>query len=497
MKYWFWTLSALVLLGLALGTSSREDFLQSLIFLSLAILLLLLQRISLSKIDILIFALLFLVVGYWYGHQRLIFYEVLPETKEAQGLFRVTEVTEEASFYQKIILKEVRCQSEQDCLETKILWQAPLLEDPHPGALYSFTCSLNRPENFSEDFNYQRYLAKEGVGYMCKQEASFRREPFDRQGRIYQGLFAPRFWFENLLKKLYPQPESSLAAGLLLGGSKRLPENIQEQFKQLGLTHIVAVSGYNIVLIVNAFLLAGIWLGLYRKQAVGVALVGIVLFIIVIGAPASAVRAGLMAGAALGAFLISRPSYSLRALFATAVAMALWNPLVLLYDAGFQLSFLATIGVLFGLRFLQEHLATGTLTRFYQETAWLSFFVYIFLLPILVYQFGRVTPFSVLANMLFLPLVPVAMFFSFVGALVTSLVPAATLFIGWLGYIPLTFILRGTELLSNLPYASLPFYLPLALVLLLYTVVCSVLVVYERKRLRKKYQKSFTCPHQH
>jgi competence protein ComEC len=356
---------------------------------------------------------------------------------------------------------------------------------------------LERPKNFSEDFDYQRYLAKEGVGYICKQETTFTRESLDNQGKVYQGLFAPRFWFEGLLNKLYPQPESSLAAGLLLGGSKRLPENIQEQFQRLGLTHIVAVSGYNIVLIVNAFLLAGIWLGLYRRQAIGVALVGIALFIIIIGAPASAVRAGLMAGAALGAFLISRPSYSLRALVATAAAMALWNPLVLWYDAGFQLSFLATVGVLFGLRFLQGRLAQAPWLRFYQETAWLSFFVYFFLLPLLVYQFGRVTPYSVLANMIFLPLVPVAMLFSFVGALATAAVPALAFFIGWLGYIPLTIILRGTGWLSAWPVASLEFHLSFVVVLLWYGALCSVLVVYERKRLRKKYQKGFDCPHQH
>jgi competence protein ComEC len=170
---------------------------------------------------------------------------------------------------------------------------------------------------------------------------------------------------------------------------------------------------------------------------------------------------------------------------------------VLWYDAGFQLSFLATVGVLFGLRFLQEYLAEQSLIRFYQETAWLSFFVYVFLLPLLVYQFGRITPFSVLANILFLPLVPVAMLFSFLGAIITAVLPAAVIFIGVLGYIPLTLILRGTEWLSNVPYANLEFRLSLPLVLLLYIVVCSVLVLYERKRLSKKYQKGFTCPHQH
>jgi predicted membrane metal-binding protein len=134
--------------------------------------------------------------------------------------------------------------------------------------------------------------------------------------------------------------------------------------------------GYNIVIILNAFLIAGIAVGLWRRSATLVAFAGTVLFIFLIGSPASAVRAGIMGLAAFGAFLFGRVSYSLRALCLAGAGMVLWNPLVLWYDAGFQLSFLATVAVIGAMRIFEEKVPEGTRGKFLLEILWLTFWMY-------------------------------------------------------------------------------------------------------------------------
>ncbi len=491
MNRLFWLWGSAFLLGVFLGTTTTLFIGKALVFLTLAVILITIQFLSLRRVGEVALAAIFLFVAYWHGYTELTFYEDLPDTKEVTGTFRVVAVTEEVSFYNKIVLEQ------KSIFEGKIIWQAPVYEFPRPGEQYTLSCTLERPENFSTDFNYRRYLAKEGVSYLCKRATTVTKEPNDTRATLYDILYAPRFWLEDTLQKLYPNPESALAAGLLLGGSNRLPSVAEEQFQRLGLTHIVAVSGYNIVIIINTFLLIGIWCGLNRKKAILVSLIGIFFFVVMIGAPASAVRAGLMTGAALGSFFIGRPSYSFRALFLAVLVMVTWNPLVLLYDAGFQLSFLATIGVLFSLSLGKNVFSEQPLRRFFQETLWLSFFVYLFLLPILLYHFQQFTPLSILANSVFLPLVPIAMLFSFLGAVAMSIFPSLGLLAGWLGYMPLTIILRGTEYLSQIPWSSIPFQLSLPLVLLWYGGTLSFLFCYEQKKLKKQYEKNFTCHHIH
>lgn len=427
------------------------------------------------------------------------FFAALPtERQQFTGEWRVVNVPEERGTYQKVILAPLGCTDENAaCATKKVLWQAPLAERFAPGERYRITCDLARPEVFDESFNYPMYLAKERVGYICKKASSAERLPVDRKERFLRILYAPRFTFERALTELYPEPAAGLAKGLLLGGDAYLSPTLTDEFRRLGLSHIVAVSGYNIVIILNALLIAGIALGLWRRSATLVAFAGTVLFIFLIGSPASAVRAGIMGLAAFGAFLFGRVSYSLRALCLAGAMMVLWNPLVLWYDAGFQLSFLATVAVIGAMRVFEEKVPEGTRGKFLLEILWLTFWVYLFLLPILVYQFGYVTLLSIFANALFLPLVPLAMLASFVGGVLILIFPPLGMFVGLVGYVPLTIILSGTTLLAASPWATLPVHVSLFWVVAWYALVGWAFTVYETRRIQKQYAQNFTCRHFH
>ena len=178
------------------------------------------------------------------------------------------------------------------------MWQASLTTHVKPGEKIQFHCDLILPENFSLDFDYRKYLAKEGVGYICEEEYSFQSLPWDFRGKVQEIFLFPKSIFENSLSRHLPDPEAGLAKGLLLGGDDYLSKTVQERFTTLGLTHIVAVSGYNIVIIVNALLAAALFVGFWRRGATIAAFIGIILFILLLGSHASAVRAGIMALAA-------------------------------------------------------------------------------------------------------------------------------------------------------------------------------------------------------
>jgi competence protein ComEC len=248
---------------------------------------------------------------------------------------------------------------------------------------------------------------------------------------------------------------------------------------------------------VNVLLGFGLVLYLWRKQATIFAFFGTAFFILMIGAPASAVRAGIMAAAAFGAFLIGRMQYSLLAVVLSASIMVLWNPLYLWYDAGFQLSFLATIAVIVSMRAVEAHLSSRALIKALQEIVWLSVWVYILLLPLLLLQFGTLTVFSVPANIVFLPFVPLAMLGSFVAALVALIFPPASVIVGWIAYLPLTFILRGTYAVNRLPDMSVPVHIPLIMVIIWYITLLFGIVYMEESRRQKQYEKNFHCPHHH
>ncbi len=493
MKQGSWIICGSILLGIALGTLPYHILFPSLVFLGIGICLIVIRTFSLEPSFLLAGFALFLIT-FWYGQERLQSFDALTAKRSEKEVYRVATVPEKKSFYQAIILKPLGSSSWRHS-SPKVLWRGPFSISLAPGDLVVLGCDLNTPENFTPDFDYRRYLAKEGIGYVCEEADSFERSDGDRITRIYQWAYALRFSVEEGIHQSVPEPEAGLAKGLLLGGSSHLSETIQEQFTRLGLTHIVAVSGYNIVLIVNAILAAGLAFHLWRKQATLLAFLGTAFFIVLIGAPASAVRAGIMALAAFGAFLIGRMHYSLLAVTFTATGMILWNPLYLWYDAGFQLSFLATIAVIVAMRAVEARLSSLTFIRMFQEIIWLSVWVHLFLLPILLYQFGIFTVFSIPANILFLPLVPVAMLASFFSAVATLFFPPAALIIGWFAYLPLTAILRGTYALNQLPEITVPVQISLISVIIWYSALLFAIVHFEARRTQKQYEKNFQCQH--
>lgn len=398
---------------------------------------------------------------------------------EVSGIARAVNDPEEKSFYRSVVLRLESCDSEY-CPREKILWQVPLITEMTFGTRVSLVCALQLPENFDAAFDYRMFLVKDGIGYVCREAKSaqiLQEDAIARWGKLF---FTPKHALAAALNGTLAQPEAGLAEGLLLGGDNHLSTTLKQSFIKAGLSHIVAVSGYNIALIAQGFVLVGIGIGLWRKQALGMAALGIVLFIVLIGAPASAVRAGIMGLCVFAALFVGRLSQPLNMLLGAAAAMLIFQPLLLRYDVGFQLSFLATLAIIIVSPFLERLFTEEFFGKSLAEIALMTLAVELFVAPLIIYQFHIFSPFALLANILILPLVPYAMALSFAAGMVFFIWPGLSILPSVSAYFFLRIITFVVEEINVWPGAQMAVSVGGAALLLWYAGLFLVIVIMKR-----------------
>src|SRR3972149_6215029 len=203
------------------------------------------------------------------------------------------------------------------------------------------TGRLETPPVF-EDFSYREYLARQGV-YSLMSRAEVTRMAAGQAGPLLRAVFALRQRGLRVVHALFPEPEASLLAGILLGVESGIHPELRQAFNDTGTTHIIAISGFNITLLAGLVVsLFGRWLG-PRRGAVAAG-IAIAIYALMVGADPAVIRAAIMGGLALTARLLGRQTHAMASLGAAALAMTALNPLIL-WDVGFQLSFAATLGL--------------------------------------------------------------------------------------------------------------------------------------------------------
>ncbi len=388
------------------------------------------------------------LVGVTLAQGERIRYETLSSPGPVTGTVRIVGNPEERDTYRRTLLRFVTCEA-GTCPTERVLWQAPLGLALPPGARLQFSCDLTLPENFAPDFDYRMYLAKEGVGSTCLRGGVAERLPTDTYEELLTLLYRPKQVFERALSLALVEPEAGLAKGLLLGGDHYLPEALKDAFTAVGLSHMIAVSGYNITIIAELLLFLGLWIGLWRHQAIWSVIIGIVFFIIMIGLPASAVRAGTMASIVFVALQLGRLAQPVNALLLAGAVMLSINPLLFRYDLGFQLSFLATLGILWIAPYQERLLTEKPVLRQVSEMLIITIVVEIFVLPIILFSFHVFSPLILIGNFL-VWLVPLAMALSFLSGILFLIIPGAHLIVSPVAYLVLTLMTRSVEWLGSL-----------------------------------------------
>ena len=321
---------------------------------------------------------------------------------------------------------------------------------------------LQTPKEF-EDFNYKNYLRKDkilSVMYEPKIEVIGKSDLLEEVGlpRFYANILEIKEKLRISIYRSLASPQAELLAAMVLGDQSRLSQELKNNFSRTGITHIVAISGMNITIMAEILIFFfGLTLRLGWNRAFYLVLFITVFYIVMIGAPASAVRAGIMAGVLLLAQKTGRLYFAGRALLIAAAIMLIFNPLLLFYDVGFQLSFLAVLGIIYLFPIFDFHLShflKNKGSRWFRQILALTLSAQIFTLPILVYNFGSVSLISPLVNVLVVPLLPVILIFGFLGILAGLFGQ----FLGMMFSFPvfgiLSYILEVSRVFGNFAFSS-------------------------------------------
>ncbi len=332
----------------------------------------------------------------------------------------------------------------------------------HYGDLLRLRGHLKTPPA-DEEFSYRDYLARQGIfSYMPIAEATLL--PEQRGNPLVKAIYTFKETSLQNIYRLFPDPEASLLAGILLGIDTGLTPKLQEAFKNTGTAHIIAISGFNISIIAAIFIaFFGRLFGQRRGDVL--AILGIALYTFLVGADAAVVRAALMGTLSLLARQVGRRQLALNTLSFVAALMALFNPLIL-WDVGFQLSFFATLGlILYGepLSRLAENLLqryttpeiTRTLSGPIADFFLLTLAAQLTTLPIMAYHFKRISLISFVANPFILPVQPAVMILGGLATLLSHIWFGLGQIIAWGAWPFVAYTIRIVEWFDRIPNGSL------------------------------------------
>lgn len=275
----------------------------------------------------------------------------------------------------------------------------------------------------------------------------------------------------SLIQQSLPEPQGSLMVGILFGNRVDLDRDLIQSFRVAGLSHIVAVSGYNLTIVASN--LETVFKPVLGRRVFWLILLIIALFVLMTGAPSSILRAGLMTSLIMLGRYLGRPTQAVNALVLAAGLLVLLEPKII-YDVGFQLSVAATYGLVRLGPILEQRLKNwplGQLRPIVAETLAASIAV----LPILLGQFGRLPTLSLITNVLVVPLIPLAMAIGAVGTLVGVVWQALGGWILWLAWPILTWAQKVAETAERQPIATVEWQWPIWAALCLTALLLSLI----------------------
>jgi len=273
--------------------------------------------------------------------------------------------------------------------------------------------------------------------------------------KLTEILYKIKRGFVNNLNVTLGEPHSALASGLVVGEKSALGKDLLNDFRTVGLIHIVVLSGFNITIVADA--LRRILSRLPRIWGIVIGGVGMVLFCILVGGGSTVIRSCFMASIALLAGMIRRDYHVARALLFAGLLMLIQNPLILLHDPSFQLSFLATLGLILLASPMQKILWFIPEKFDMRGICSATISTQIFVAPFILYLMGNLSLVGVFANILVLPFIPVTMLVVFLTGSLGFISYPVSQFFGWVSHLLLSYELLIVQKFAKIPFASLTF----------------------------------------
>ncbi|MCB8922888.1 MAG: DNA internalization-related competence protein ComEC/Rec2 [Ardenticatenaceae bacterium] len=345
-----------------------------------------------------------------------------------------------------------------------VLVRAPRFPLIEYGSVVEVNGRLETPPEF-DDFSYKEYLARQGIYSLINQPQITVRET-GQGSPIYRAIYAFKARAQASINRLIPDPAAALLSGILLGNDNGLSPELADDFRATGMTHIIAISGFNIAILIG--ILVGLSQPLLKRRgAVAFAIVGVAAYTLLVGADPSVVRAAIMGSIYLIASRwLGRPNYIYASLFLAAFVMTLLNPLAL-WDVGFQLSFAATLSLMLYAtpltQWMQQQLArrfnrqaVRAIMSVISESVLITLAAQVLTLPLMAAYFGQLSLISLPANALILPAQPGVMVWGGLAALVGMVIPAIGQLFGWVAWLFLAYTIWLVRLFAAVPGAAVP-----------------------------------------
>ncbi len=346
----------------------------------------------------------------------------------------------------------------------KVLVSTGLYDEIQYGDRVRLEGEFKSPEIIKEEgrlaFDYPQYLSKDDI-YFTMSFAKVEVLEHGQGNSLKALLYKIKGSFMAQIKETFAEPYASLLAGLIVAGRDAMPKDILEEFRRAGIIHIVVLSGYNITIIAEflrrmferIFLLTRTLATPIAASAASIA--GILLFVLMTGAQATVVRAAIMVLVVILAKMLGRKYSASRALLVAGVLMLLENPKILVFDPSFQLSFLATLALIYVVPMVEEYLNRVPSKWELRTTLATTIGTQITVLPLLVYSVGDISLVSLPANVLVLLIIPYTMLLGFVSITISYISSVLALPLAYVTHLLLAWILNVSHVLGNLSFATI------------------------------------------
>jgi competence protein ComEC len=272
--------------------------------------------------------------------------------------------------------------------------------------------------------------------------------------------------------------------GLLVGQRSTLPEHVSETLMMVGLTHIIAVSGYNLTIIVEVVRRLCGKRSKFQTAAACLALIG--LFLLITGSSPPIVRASIISLLSITAWYYGRAMQPVALLLTAAAITVFANPLYIWGNVSWYLSFLAFFGVVVLAPLVIQRLFGERKPRLVTQLIIESLCAEVMTLPYVLFIFGQMSTVGLLANLFVATLVPLAMLLGLVAGLAGTLLPLLAGWLAWPATWLLGYMLGVADMLSRIPHAFLEHIgFSFVMLLVVYVVVLGLVLLLHSKNTRK------------
>ncbi|MBZ0297765.1 MAG: ComEC/Rec2 family competence protein [Anaerolineae bacterium] len=367
----------------------------------------------------------------------------------------------------------------------QVLVEAPRFYAVQYGDRIAATGILNTPAEY-DTFSYADFLARSGV-FSIMRFAVIEVQATDQASPLYSTLLKIKNSAHEAINRYLPEPQAGLLSGILLGNESNISPETREDFNTVGAAHVIAISGFNMVILSGTIMRLLNRLRLRQPVAVTIGIVTILIYTLLVGANAAVVRAAIMSSVLLIGQALKRKTYVPASLAFTALILSFMNPTVL-WDISFQLSFFATLGLalyvdplarLFNriLNHIAPQKLVQSISAFLSEPLIVTLAAQITALPLIILYFGQFSPIFLPVNLLIIPIQAVLLILGLAATLVSFVIPILAQLLFWMDYLLLSWTIGVVRWFAQLPYALLEIRIDPRLIALYFVVLLGIAMI--------------------